>query len=88
LNREVILPKIHENLLEYIGRPKRIYTTEYIYTCLLEFITQDDTKIIREAMAHDDEQEYEASINYNTVDHTATIAIVNQMVKVRKLKGQ
>lgn len=39
-------------------------------------------------MAHDDEQEYEASINYNTVDHTATIAIVNQMVKVRKLKGQ
>ena len=32
-------------------------------------------------MAHEDEQEYEASINYNTVDHTATIAIVNQMVK-------
>ena len=36
-------------------------------------------------MAHEDEQEYEACINYNTVDPTATIAAVNQIVKIRKL---
>lgn len=73
--------KVPEEHKEYLA----IYTTEYPDTYLLECITQEDTKIIREAMAHEDEQEYEASINYNTVDHTATIAIVNQMVKVRKL---
>jgi 5-methylcytosine-specific restriction protein A len=73
--------RVPEDQREYLA----IYTTKYPDTYLLECITQEDTKIIREAMAHEDEQEYEASINYNTVDHTATIAIVNQMVKVRKL---
>ena len=28
-------------------------------------------------MAHEDEREYEASINYNVIDHTATITTVN-----------
>lgn len=73
--------RVPEAQREYLA----IYTTEYPDTYLLECITQEDTKIIREAMAHEDEQEYEASINYNTVDYTATIATVNQMVKVRKL---
>ena len=54
-----------------------IYTTEYPDTYLLEYITQEDTRIIRETMAHEDEREYEASINYNVIDHTATITTVN-----------
>ena len=36
-------------------------------------------------MVNEDEQEYEASINYNTIDPTATIATVNQVAKIRKL---
>jgi len=73
--------KVPEEIKEYLA----IYTTEYPDTYLLECITQEDTRIIKETMVHEDEQEYEASINYNTVDPNATIAAVNQIVKIRKL---
>jgi 5-methylcytosine-specific restriction protein A len=73
--------RVPEGQGEYLA----IYTTEYPDTYLLECITQEDTRIIKETMVHEDEQEYEASINYNTVDTTATIAAVNQIVKIRKL---
>jgi hypothetical protein len=62
-----------------------IYTTDYPDTYLFECITQEDTRIVKETMVNEDEQEYEASINYKTVDPDATIAIVNQIVKIRKL---
>ena len=73
--------KVPEEQKEYLA----IYTTDYPDTYLLECITQEDTRIIKETMVHEDEQEYEANINYNTVDPNATIAAVNQMVKIRKL---
>jgi 5-methylcytosine-specific restriction protein A len=73
--------RVPEDQREYLA----IYTTEYSDTYLLECITQEDTKIIRKAMVNGDEQEYEASINYNTIDATATIAAVNQIVKISKL---
>jgi 5-methylcytosine-specific restriction protein A len=73
--------RVPENQREFLA----IYTTEYPDTYLLECITQEDTKIIRKAMVNEDEQEYEASINYNTIDPTATIATVNQVAKIRKL---
>lgn len=73
--------KVPEEQKEYLA----IYTTDYPDTYLLECITQEDTRIIKETMVHEDEQEYEASINYNTIDPDATIAAVNQMVKIRKL---
>jgi 5-methylcytosine-specific restriction enzyme A len=73
--------KVPEEQKEYLA----IYTTDYPDTYLLECITQEDTRIVKETMVHEDEQEYEASINYNTIDPDATIAAVNQMVKIRKL---
>jgi hypothetical protein len=73
--------KVPEEQKEYLA----IYTTDYPDTYLLECITQEDTRIVKDIMVHEDEQEYEASINYNTVDPNATIAAVNQMVKIRKL---
>lgn len=62
-----------------------IYTTEYDDTYYLECITQDDTRIIRNALVNEDEQKYESSVNYNTIDTSANIAIVSQLVKVRRL---
>ena len=82
---------LSENQRKYIEVPEEIkeylviYTTDYPDTYLLECITHEDTRIIKETMAHEDEQEYEASINYNTVDPDATIAAINQIVKIRKL---
>ncbi len=73
--------KVPEEQKEYLA----IYTTDYPDTYLLECITLEDTRIVKDIMVREDEQEYEASINYNTVDPTATIAAVNQIVKIRKL---
>ena len=73
--------KVPEEHKEYLA----IYTTEYPDTYLLECITQEDTRIVKESLVNEDEQEYEASINYNTVDPNATIAAINQIVKIRKL---
>ena len=73
--------KVPEEQKEYLA----IYTTEYSDTYLLECITHEDTRIIKGAMVHEDEQEYEASINYNTADPNATINTVKQIVKIRRL---
>ena len=73
--------KVPDEQKEYLA----IYTTDYPDTYLLECITLEDTRIVKDIMVREDEQEYEASINYNTVDPTATIAAVNQIVKIRKL---
>lgn len=73
--------KIPEEQKEYLA----IYTTNYPDTYLLECITQEDRRIAKDIMVYEDEQKYEASINYNTVDPTATIAAMNQIVKIRKL---
>jgi 5-methylcytosine-specific restriction protein A len=73
--------RVPEDLREYLA----IYTTEYPDTYLLECITQEDTRIIRQTIAREDEQEYEASINYNIVDPDATISTVPQITKIRKL---
>jgi len=73
--------KVPEEQKEYLA----IYTTEYPDTYLLECITQEDTKVLKEAIVFEDEQEYEASINFNIIDPTAKIAVINQIVKIRKL---
>jgi len=73
--------RVPEDQREYLA----IYTTEYPDTYLLECITQEDTRIIRKALVNEDEQEYEAGINYNIIDPTATVTEVNQIVKIRKL---
>lgn len=73
--------KIPEEHREYLA----IYTTEYPDTYMLECITQEDTRIIKETMIREDEWDYEASINCSIVDPNATIATLNQMVKIRKL---
>lgn len=73
--------RVPEEQREYLA----IYTTVYPDTYLLECITQEDTKIFKDTIVHEDEHEYEASINYNAVDINATIAKVNQTVKIRKL---
>ncbi len=73
--------KIPEEQKEYLI----MYTTEYPDTYLLECITQDDTRVIKETIAREDEQKYEADINYNIVDPNAAINEVNQIVKIRKL---
>jgi len=73
--------KIPDEQREYLA----IYTTEYLDTYLLECITQEDMRIIKEAMVREDEREYEASINYSIIDPFATITTMNQLVKIRKL---
>lgn len=73
--------KIPEEYKEYLA----IYTTAYPDTYLLECITLEDTKVAKTIMAREDEQKYEASINYNLVDPNAAIAAMNQIVKIRKL---
>jgi len=80
-----------ENTKKYIRIPEEkkeylaIYTTEYPDTYLLECITQEDTNVLKKTMVNEDEEKYEASINYNTSDPNASIAIVNQIEKIRKL---
>jgi 5-methylcytosine-specific restriction protein A len=76
-----IFTKIPEGQKEYLA----IYTTEYPDTFLLECITQDDTRIFKQAIVQENENEYEAKINYNITDPTATISTVNQIAKIRKL---
>jgi len=73
--------RIPEEQREYLA----IYTTEYPDTYLLECITQEDKKLIKETMDNEDEQKYEASVNYNIIDQNTTIATLNQIVKIRKL---
>lgn len=76
-----IFAKVPEGQKEYLA----IYTTEYPDTYLLECITQEDTRTLKETMVCEDEQEYEASINYKIIDPNATIDAINQIVKIRKL---
>ncbi|MDP4182285.1 MAG: HNH endonuclease [Bacillota bacterium] len=76
-----IFTKIPEEQKEHLA----IYTTEYDDTYYLECITLEDKRVIKQTFMQEDEQEYEASINYISVDSTATIASVSQIVKERRL---
>lgn len=62
-----------------------IYTTEYDDTYYIDCITQEDNQMIKKAMIKEDKQKYEADINYNIADPSATISTVSQIVKVSKL---
>lgn len=79
--KQRIFTKLPQEQKEYLA----IYTTEYDDTYYLECITQEDTRIIKDVLVNEDEQDYEASINYNVIDTSASIAVVSQLVKVRRL---
>ena len=73
--------KIPENQKEYLA----IYTTEYDDTYLLECITCGESADAMGIFAKQDEQSYEASINYPDFDPSASIETVRRLAKIRKL---
>ncbi len=62
-----------------------IYTTEYEDTYLVDCITSTEVIAARELIVKEDEQSYEASINYSILDPTASIKNVQKLEKIRKL---
>lgn len=80
-SKKRIFSKLPEDRKEYLA----IYTTEYPDTYLLECITQEETQVFKHTVVNEHEDAYEAGINYNIIDSTASIAEVNQTVKIRKL---
>ncbi|HBN85344.1 MAG TPA: HNH endonuclease [Clostridiales bacterium] len=82
---------IFDKQKKFINVPKEqkeylaIYTTVYADTYLLDCITREDTIATKEQIAHEDEQEYETSINYGLMDSKATIETACQTTKIRKL---
>ncbi|EKD83373.1 MAG: hypothetical protein ACD_39C00723G0002 [uncultured bacterium] len=73
--------KIPEEKMEYLA----IYTTEYEDTYLVECITCSEAEDARRFIVEEDEQRYEASINYPARDPSASIETIQQLVKIRKL---
>lgn len=62
-----------------------IYTTEYEDTYVLECITKPELAEARNFLLHEDEQGYEASVNFPETDPTASIERIQQLAKMRKL---
>jgi hypothetical protein len=73
--------RLPEDKKEYLA----IYTTEYTDTYLLEAIVSEDIYTFNNYVARQDEQAFEASINYEVVDDDATVIETVQMNKLRKL---
>ena len=73
--------KIPDDKKEFLA----IYTTEYEDTYLVECITHAETVEVRGFLVKEDEQSYEASINYSFNDPTASIERIYQLAKIRKL---
>ena len=73
--------KIQEEDKEFLA----IYTTEYEDTYVLECITKPELAEARSLLLHEDEQGYEASVNYPVTDSTVSIETIQQLAKIRKL---
>lgn len=73
--------KIEEDKKEFLA----IYTTEYSDTYIAECITQTETTEAKKLLLRENEQNYEASVNYPAIDPIAAIEKVQQLAKIRKL---
>lgn len=73
--------QIREENKEFLA----IYTTEYEDTYVLECITKTELAEARSLLLHEDEQGYEASVNFPGTDSTASIERIQQLAKIRKL---
>lgn len=73
--------KIPEDKKEFLT----VYTTEYEDTYLVDCITLTEVEEARNILLKENEQSYEASINYPTFDSTASLVTVQQLTKIRKL---
>lgn len=73
--------KIPEDKKEFLA----IYTTEYEDTFIADCITNNETTAAKDFLVNEDEQNYEASINYPIIDPMATIEKTQRLTKIRKL---
>ena len=73
--------QIQEENKEFLA----IYTTEYPDTYIIECITRAETAEARGFLVNEDEQGYEASVNYPKTDPAASIESIQQLIKIRKL---
>jgi len=78
IRKNIILP---DELNESIA----IFITGYPDTYVLECFTDNDYGIIKESVHGVKEQDFEYSVNYNSIDPKASIEQRQQLVKVRKL---
>lgn len=81
LTKKKIYCRIPDEENEFLA----LYTTEYADTYLAECITFSENEKVRNILVKEDEQQYEASVNYPFLDPTASVERVLQLAKMRKL---
>lgn len=80
-NKENTHCKLPEEGKEYLA----IYTTQYEDTFIFETINSAEMRTIKSIVVKEQEEIYEATINFNTVDRNASILLDERVTKVRKL---